>query len=227
MPFKLHPIVHLFGPPPAGRRQKLREEIQRGARPPVVLWRSDDGVECLIDGQPQAEICEVLGIEPPTTVFAGTEEEAILHAWSLSKDRCQLSSRNQRALMGAKLAKLLSQEAAKRQRAGRAGKGSGKGKAAETAAKMVGVSTRTIEAAKCILENGIPDLLWAVEEDQISISDAARVAKELPDMQRQAVRAVQNGQARPWPRPCRRPSPIRFRWHNRRPRLQSQPGRNC
>jgi hypothetical protein len=104
-----------------------------------------------------------------------------LHAWSLNKERWELSSRNQRALLGAKLAKLLSQEAAKRQRAGGAGKGAATGKAAEKAAQMVGLSARTIEAAKNVLGNGIPDLLRAVEEDRISISDAAAVAKELPE----------------------------------------------
>jgi hypothetical protein len=206
--FNLHPVVHLFSPLPAGQRQKLRKEIQRHACPPVVLWRDEDGVEYLIDGLPQAEICEELGVEVPTTAFAGTEEEAILHTWSLNKDRCELSSRNQRALIGARLAKLLSGDAAKRQRAGRAGKGSGTGKAAEKAAQMVGLSARTIEAAKTVLENGIPDLVQAVEEDHISISDAARVAKELPEEQRRAVKAVENGQARtatetmPKPRPA-------------------------
>jgi hypothetical protein len=209
MTFKLHPVLHLFGALPADRRQRLREKIQRGACSPVVLWRDGDGVEYLIDGQPQAEICEELGVKPPTTLLAGTEEEAILHAWSLNKDRCQLSSRNQRALLGAKLAKLLSQEAARRQRAGRAGKGSGKGKAAETAAEMVSVSARSIEAAKSVLENGIEDLVQAVEAEQISISDAARVAKKLPELQRHAVKAVQNGEARTAAEimPTREPAP--------------------
>jgi hypothetical protein len=77
---------------------------------------------------------------------------------------------------------------------------------------MVGLSARTIEAAKSILGNGIPDLLQAVEDDQISISDAARAAKELPEDQRQAVKAVQNGEARavtetiPTPEP--HPTPV-------------------
>jgi len=44
---------------------------------PVTLWGDEDGAEYLIDGQSQAEICDALGREVTTTVFSGTEEEAI------------------------------------------------------------------------------------------------------------------------------------------------------
>jgi hypothetical protein len=40
MTFALHPVVHLFGPLLADRRQKLREEIKRHACPPVVLLKA-------------------------------------------------------------------------------------------------------------------------------------------------------------------------------------------
>jgi hypothetical protein len=50
MPFTLHPVVHLLGPLPADRRQKLREDMQRHACPPIVIWQDENGVDYLIDG---------------------------------------------------------------------------------------------------------------------------------------------------------------------------------
>jgi hypothetical protein len=72
MTFKLHPVLQLFGPLRADRRQKLREEVKLGACPPVVLWRREDGIEYLIDGLPQAEICKELGTELPRTTFSAS-----------------------------------------------------------------------------------------------------------------------------------------------------------
>src|SRR5438105_3248510 len=143
MTFKLHPVVHLFDALPPAQREKLKEEIRQHGCQPLTLWREEDGAEYLIDGQPQAEICEELGLEIPTTLLPGTEDEAILHAWSLNKDRCRLKG-NQGAMVGARLAKVLSEAAAKRQKSGKAADRSAKGKSAERAAKLVGLSTRTV-----------------------------------------------------------------------------------
>src|SRR5438132_13706061 len=134
MTLNLHPVGHLFDALHPAQREKLKEEIRQHGCQPLTLWREEDGAEYLIDGQPQVEICEELGLEIPTTLFPGTEDEAILHAWSLNKDRCQLTG-NQGAMVGAKLAKLLSGAAAKRQKAGKPADKSAKGKAAERAAK--------------------------------------------------------------------------------------------
>jgi hypothetical protein len=103
---------------------------------------------------------------------------------------------SQRALAAARLAYPLAREAKRRREAGSRAPDGTKGKSTALAAAQFGVSTRVVEQAKKVTDNGIPDLIRAVEEGKISISDAAKVAKELPEVQRQAVIAVLSGKAK-------------------------------
>jgi hypothetical protein len=179
MGFERHPVIYLFDPLPGGRREKLREDIRRhGCKVSVVLWNGQ-----IIHGRHHAEICEELGLDVPTTTFCGTEAEAIEHSLSLSDERF-FATDAQRALAGARLAKLL------------AGTGSIKGKVTQRAAELVGSKTRTVESAKAILDHATPELLLAVRDDTVSVSDAARVARLPASVQIDAVAAVKSRKAK-------------------------------
>jgi len=106
------------------------------------------------------------------------------------------STISQRALLAARLSYRLSREATQRRNAGTRAQDGEKGKSTAKAAAQYGVSTRLVELAKKLLDNGIPDLVRAVDEGKISVSDAAMAAKELPDVQRQALNAVLSGKVK-------------------------------
>src|SRR5262249_23283385 len=117
------------------------------------------------------------------TPFTGTEAGAIEHAVSLSEERFYVTD-TRRALAGAKLAMLL------------ANAGGVKGKLTEIAAQLVGSKTRMVELAKSVLDHGMPELLQAVPEDTVSVSDAARVTKLPGSAQLGAIAAVRSGKAK-------------------------------
>jgi ParB-like chromosome segregation protein Spo0J len=75
-------------------------------------------------------------------------------------------------------------------------KGQEVGRSAEKAADAVDWSRPTYEAAKKVVEHGSEFLKQAMDEGTISVTDAAKVAKETPDVQRKAVSAVKKGKAR-------------------------------
>jgi hypothetical protein len=103
---------------------------------------------------------------------------------------------SQRALAAARQAYSLAREAKRRREAGSPAPDGTKGKSTALAASRFGVSPRTVESAKKVLDNGVHDLVRAVEENKISISGAAKMAKEPPEVQRQAGIAVLSGRAK-------------------------------
>lgn len=62
----------------------------------------------------------------------------------------------------------------------------------EAAAKF-GVNPKQIERANKVMERGISELQEAVKEQEVSITDAADIADEPPDIQREALASVRDG----------------------------------
>src|SRR5262249_35375348 len=86
--------------------------------------------------------------------------------------------------------------ARERQRAGASGNlpEGPKGEAREKAAEAVGLSRHTYEAAKKVVEQGTPELVGAVNDGTLSVSDAARVADQPTKVQNKAIDAVRSGE---------------------------------
>jgi hypothetical protein len=105
-------------------------------------------------------------------------------------------NQSQRAIAAARLSYQYARDAELRRKSGTKAPEGVKGKATARAAQDYGISTRLVELAKKVTDNAIPDLVRAVEEGKVSISDAAKVAKELPDVQRQALNAFFGGRAK-------------------------------
>ncbi len=66
----------------------------------------------------------------------------------------------------------------------------------EQAAAKFDVGVNTVKRAKAVLDHGTPELQEAVKDETITVSDAAKVATEPPDVQREAVEAVKTGKAK-------------------------------
>jgi ParB-like chromosome segregation protein Spo0J len=87
-------------------------------------------------------------------------------------------------------------KASKREKAGRPSSKLDEGRTDSKSAESVGWSKDTFRAAKTVDEKGTEALNDAVQAGDVSIHDAAKVATQPPEVQDEAVGAVQNGQAR-------------------------------
>jgi hypothetical protein len=102
-------------------------------------------------------------------------------------------STSQRALAGARLVRQLASDARTRQRAGTRAPDGAKGKSAAKAAAQFGVSTRAVELALTVLNQGVRELMQAVQDGKISVSTAAKVPTQPADAQRQVVAEIAAG----------------------------------
>lgn len=66
----------------------------------------------------------------------------------------------------------------------------------QEAAKKFGVGVKQIERAKAVMEHGTPELQEAMRTELVSVTDAASIAKEPPEVQRAALEKVRAKEAK-------------------------------
>jgi N6-adenosine-specific RNA methylase IME4 len=162
---------------------RLSDDIkQHGLREPIVLL---DGL--VLDGRNRQEACRLADVEPAFVEYDGTGDPAV---WVVSKNlhRRHLTE-SQRAMIGAKLLEYHRGAAKERQATSTGGvapqlvanlpQAEPKPeplKAREAAAASVNVSPRSVQSAAVVVERGAPELIEAVEHDEVSVSAAAEIA---------------------------------------------------
>lgn len=170
-----HPVAKLFPAPDAAALDALRKCIFRAGnlKHPVVLFEGK-----VIEHWP--EYCACLEFDLPYTVteYDGTAEELVEHL--LQTHSVQLGKAH-RALIGAYLKKLYRTQSRANQSAG----GSGqtfipKYHARDAAAEKMKISSRLIAEVERILDTGNDNLIGLVLSETLSISKAAKLAKERP-----------------------------------------------
>ena len=139
--------------------------IANGQRDPIVLF---DGM--ILDGRNRYRACLQAGVEPRTTEFNGTFNDARWLVIDTNIMRRHLDT-SQRAMAATRLAKL-----ADGQR--QVGKFADVPTQAE-AAKLLKVSERSVRDARHVIEHGEPELVQAVDRGEVAVSKAAKIA-ELP-----------------------------------------------
>lgn len=168
-----HPIAKLFPFPDSEALDTLKKRIFRAGKlkSPVVLFEG-----MVIERWP--EYCACLEFELPytTTEYTGTAEELVEHL--LQSHSVQLGKAH-RALIGAYLKKLYREKSRSNQSAG----GSGqtfipKYHARDVAAEKMKISPRLIAEAEHILNTENDNLIGLVLNGTLSISKAAKLAKE-------------------------------------------------
>lgn len=170
-----HPIAKLFPTPDAAALDALRKRIFRAGKLkyPVVLFEGK-----AIEHWP--EYCACLEFDLPYTVteYDGTAEELVEHL--LKNNSLQLGKAH-RALIGAYLKKLYREKSRSNQSAGGSGKlFIPKFHARDAAAEKMKISPRLIAEAERILDTGNDNLIGLVLSETLSISKAAKLAKERP-----------------------------------------------
>lgn len=170
-----HPVAKLFPAPDAAALDALRKRIFRAGKlkNPVVLFEGK-----VIEHWP--EYCACLEFDLPFTVteYIGTAEELVEHL--LKNNSLQLGKAH-RALIGAYLKKLYRKNSKANQSAGGAGQTFiPKYHARDAAAEKMKISSRLIAEAERVLNTGNDNLIGLVLSETLSISKAAKLAKERP-----------------------------------------------
>lgn len=185
--YKIHPAAELYPLMDEAGLNKLAEDIRKhGLIIPITLF---DGM--ILDGRNRALACEKAGVAARFQQFTPAENQsAVEYVLSVNSERRHMKE-SQLAMVAEKSLPMLEAEAKERQRTAVLNRHAkergdvvsapvreleGKGKSAEKAAKLVGVSTRLVEQAKQVREQA-PDLAIKVEGGQITLKEATRQLK--------------------------------------------------
>jgi hypothetical protein len=121
--------------------------------------------------------------------------DPIAYVLSLNLKRRQLSI-SQRAMVGNKARDLYDRQAKERQRGGQGGKllpvkvPEAKGDARDIAGAAVGVSGVTVDPARKVRRQGVPELIAAVESGRMSVNAATEIADLPQDVQRDEAKSA-------------------------------------
>lgn len=150
----------------------------------------------IIDGRRRWTACQKAKVTPQFKAIA--TDDPVAHVLSLNLHRRHLTS-SQLAMVGGRAVELYErygEEAKKRQKAR---KGNQPGASVDTephlpkvrtrdkVGEAFGISGRTVGAAKKVLEQGIPELIDAVDEGKIPVRIAEKIADLEKDAQRETV----------------------------------------
>ena len=154
--------------------QELADDIrENGLRSPIVI---DDDNQ-ILDGRNRQAACLILGVKPVYETFVGSESDKLAYVASLNLHRRHLDE-NRRAKIAAELANT---------RNGRPKTGSTAPVTTADAARALNVSEAPVKRSRKIKQHGVAELQAAVDNNEVSLSAAAKVADKPADEQRRIV----------------------------------------
>lgn len=195
-----HPAATIFPMFPEAELIALADDIEKnGQREPILIL---DGK--ILDGRNRNLACKLKCIEPITQVVTGIDDPAS-YVLSLNLHRRHLTP--SQASMCATRAREVYEQQAKERQAENAKRNNSKvenlppletSKARDAAGKAFGVSGRSVDFAKKVIEKGIPELAKAVDEGRMAVSTAAVLASETEEVQREGIeRHANRGGSKP------------------------------
>lgn len=212
--YEIHPAATLFPLMHGVPLGELAADIaENGLREPIVRT---DGL--VLDGRNRLRACEMAEVEPRFIEWDGAGSP-LSFVISRNLHRRHLNE-SQRAMVAARARELFEEEAAARKAASQFGhvnettatEGEDDEILRETsvsanlhspcatsssqAALMLNVSTRSVATAAKILKQGDDELIAAVDEGDIAVSDAATVVDLPKPKQREAIERVRSGKSR-------------------------------
>jgi hypothetical protein len=183
---EFHAVADLFPLMRGAAFEELAADIKKnGLREPILV----DGDGRILDGRNRYRACLAAGVEPRFVEWQGEEPVAEL-ALSLNLRRRHLNQ-SQRAMVAARLAKMMETEAIKR-------KGRRTDLAAELqpgrrrrssseAAAMINVSPRLVHYGISVLQHGCEELIAAVESGELGLTPASGLARLPKEEQAKAI----------------------------------------
>jgi hypothetical protein len=190
--FEFHEAANIF-PIDQENIQSLAEDIKKnGQQIPIELL---DGK--ILDGRRRSMACQVAGVEPVSRDVS--PEDPVAYVLSLNLHRRHLTP-SQASMCAARAREIYEREAEARMKVGinqhtsppanlPEGK---KGDARDLAGKAFGVSGKSVDHAKRVIEKGIPELAQAVDSGRIAVSTAAVIAADPPEDQKQGLGTLAN-----------------------------------
>lgn len=181
---RAHPAADAF-PIVQKTIDELAEDIAKsGQQFPITV--SPDGL--VIDGRHRWLACERLGIEPQVDVWDdATEDDIVDFVVSANLARYHLTP-SQLAMAAEKLANL---------RPGGDPSTKVQGCTLEEAGDRLGVSRRSVASARTVRQNGTPALAEAVEQGEVSVNAASKIAKLPREEQPQTLDEIREAKAKP------------------------------
>lgn len=174
--FKPHPLADLFPMMDDDAFLDLAQDIEKhGQREPIIIYENK-----ILDGRNRYKACQMLGFSPRFKEYNGND--ALGFVISLNLKRRHLTE-SQRSMVAANLANLSDGQ----RKVVRSANLPTSPVSQPEAAKMLNVSERSVRTAKQVQKSGVPELVKAVEEGSVSVSAAAVIAKETPEVQRYVV----------------------------------------
>lgn len=180
-PPEAHPVAGIFPMMSELEYSGLVDDIKaNGLREPVWLHR--DGR--IIDGRNRYRACMQLGIEPDKRTYQGDDSGLVSFVVSLNLHRRHLNE-SQRAMVAARIAALNRGGDRKSENF----KASIDALKQDEAAKLLNVSRPSVQRARQVQEQGVPELAAAVTSGRVSVSAAADIAQADEEEQREVIAA--------------------------------------
>jgi N6-adenosine-specific RNA methylase IME4 len=163
-----HPLSNLFPMMAGPEFDAFVEDVRRhGIQTPVTLYQGH-----ILDGKVRYRAAELAGVRLPTTIYTGSNPAAFVISQNFHRRHLNES---QRAMIAARVATM-----------GR-GRPSDNphhcGISAGQAAVSLYVGTRSIENAREVLKNGVPEIIARIDAGTLPVSIAAGVSRLPPDIQ--------------------------------------------
>jgi ParB-like chromosome segregation protein Spo0J len=180
--FEFHEAANIF-PIDQENIQSLAKDIKKnGQQIPIELL---DGK--ILDGRRRSMACQVAGVEPVTRDVS--PEDPVAYVLSLNLHRRHLTP-SQASMCAARARDIYERQGVENMKAGAKGVESlphPEGKARDLAGKAFGVSGKSVDHAKRVIEKGIPELAQSVDSGRIAVSTAAVIAADPPEEQKAAI----------------------------------------
>lgn len=179
---EFHPVADIFPMMSEREFQDLVTSIeQNGQREPI--WVHRDGR--IVDGRNRWRACQELGLTAETRVYERDDAELVKFVVDLNLRRRHLNE-SQRSMVAAKIARLprgVHRDSLIRDTAIAVSPSQ-----AEVAAEL-NVSIDSVQRARKVEDGGIPELVAAVEAGKLTVSAAAVIAEQSPEVQREIIAA--------------------------------------
>ena len=177
---KVHPAAELFPLVEGEEFDRLVADIrERGQEIPIVVTEDEE----ILDGRNRWRACEEIGVLPDKEIYSG--DDPLSYVISLNLHRRHLNE-SQRDMVGAKLANM------------------GEGRPSNTtpigavsqsaAAAMLNVSKRGIQRAIKVINEAETEVIEAVEQGRLAVSQAAQIANKPEEQQRAIVEHINAGE---------------------------------
>jgi N6-adenosine-specific RNA methylase IME4 len=172
MKYPTHPAADLFPLLSDPELSELADDIRlNGLREPIWLYEDPELGQVLLDGRNRSRACAIAGVAPTFRTYEGNDPVGFVISYNLKRRHL---SESQRAMVADQLAQLPR----------------GKPNTAiavftqEQAADLLNVSADSVQRARVVREQGVPELSQAVSSGQVPVSTAADIARAPKDEQR-------------------------------------------